>query len=1044
MKKKVKRLLLASGAALVSLLILLLVSFSVFYFRKSLTKGILEKWIVDKTGAKVEIGKLDYGLFPFRAQFNSLNVFQKIEETEIEISLERLTVNGSVKRLLKKQKPLFQSIEIEGGKGRVKVSKVGKKVDYRKNIIMFFKALNSLGRLSLKDFALELVYLSNSISFEKGSLEFSPGDKEGEWIFSLSGENSLVRSLAKEISLETSFQARGKLSFLGVPRFEGDLLFSPLYIHFLGKDIFLPETAFNFRSEFLMDENVLSLPQFEARILPLLVASGSMKVDLERDYSFSVLSKVHLKDFSKIHDFLKPYPSSYLPPQVKDLTLNGSASLEGEFQNIKSSSGQEMSFKGLMRLDPTQIRCSAFGFSFQDIISGELRAEGSNSGMKFSGLIKSKQGRFSGKEIEAQDFSLELPFQGTSSSFAISRFKFSIKELALSLAGKRIEFPRLELGGGINCDLEKRKIDVSRLELRLPSFPPLQLEAEVDLKARGKKYFQLKSSEIDIISLSSLLSSFLPLKIADWEPSGRFSLLFEAESSIKNSEEYDLRAELDLSQGAFHNPPFTIAAESLHPKISLKGKYSPSLQSIPFSLAIDLSQGESLYNKYYLSWSKSPLLIKGSGVFHLPQRRIDELVLEASLSSLGAVTARGQLKIQEPMLFDLSLSSSSLSLQSLMSLISQQQMMENPALELKGEAEVQATLKKEGQKLQLAAELQLKNGSIENKGKGFFMEKMEARIPVYFESGSKENEDQKEAFSEKGYFSAENLKTSLFSISPLRLDFDVGKNTFIIKPFSAQVFGGKETLGETVFRLDTGPFGIHGLSSLTLSEVDISKFPLKSSQFRLSGKIRAGLNRVEINSEEINTQGALEVNIFDGKVTVKNIKITKPFSKNRTISCDALLEDLSLERFTDTVPFGRVTGFIRGEVKDLALSYGQPESFTLGLESVKKKGVSQKFSLGAVNSLSILSSGEGTAVPVKSGLTRFVSEFGYEKMGIFCSLKNDIFTLRGTIQERGVEYLVKRSWLFGISVVNKKPRNRISFKDMVSRLKRIGRSQQAK
>lgn len=1044
MKKKVKRLLLASGAGLVSLLILLIVSFSVFYYRKSLTKGILEKWIVNKTGAKVKIGKLDYRLFPFRTQFNSLNVFQKTEEMEIEISLERLTVKGSIKRLLKKQKPFFQSIEIEGGKGRVKVSQTEKKVDYRRNIMMFFKALNSLGRLSLKDFALELVYLSNSISLEKGKLEFSPGDKEGEWIFSLSGENSLLRSFAKEISLETSFQARGKLSFLGVPRFEGGLLFSPLSIHFIEKEIFLPETALNFRSEFLIDENVLSLPEFEAGILPLLVASGSMKVDLERDYSFSFLSKVHLKDFSKIHDFLKPYLSSYLPAQVKNLALSGSGWLEGEFQSTKTSSGREMGFKGLMRLDPTQIRCFAFGFSLQDIISGEFRAEGSNSGMKFSGLLKSEQGRFSGKEIEVHDFSLDLPFQGNSSSFSISRFKFSLEELAISSAGKRIEFPRLEIGGGINCNLEKRKIDVRRLEFRLPSFPPLQLESEFDLRARGKKYFQLKTSGIDIISLSSLLSSFLPLKIADWEPSGRFSLLFEAENSIKDSEEYDVRAEFDLSQGAFHNPAFTIAAESLHPKVSFKGKYRPSLQSIPFSLAFDLSQGESLYNKYYLSWSKSPLLIKGSGVVHLPQRRIDEFVLEASLSSLGAVKARGQLKVQKPMLFDLSLSSSPLGLQSLMSLISQQQTMENSALELKGEAEVQASLRGDAQKLQLAAELKLKNGSIENKGKGLFIEKMEAAIPVYFESGSKENEGQQESFSEKGYFSAESLKTSLFSISPLRLDFDVGKNTFIIKPLSVQLFGGRETLGETVFRLDTRPFGIHGFSSLSLSEIDISQFPLKSSQFRLSGKIRATLNRVEINSEEINTQGALEVDIFDGKVSVNNIKITKPFSKNRTISCDVLLEDLSLEKFTDTVPFGRVTGFIRGEVKDLAFSYGQPESFALGLESVKKKGVSQKFSLGAVNSLSILSSGEGSAVPTKRGLTRFVSEFGYEKIGIFCSLKNDIFTLRGTIQEKGVEYLVKRSWLFGISVVNKKPRNRISFKDMVSRLKRIGRSQQAK
>jgi len=909
--------------------------------------------------------------------------------------------------------------------------------------LMLSQALSSIGRVSLEDFAFDYVYLSNSISFEKGSLEFLPGAREGEWNFSLNGENSLIRNLAKEISLETSFRARGKLSFLETPCFEGQLFLRALNIHFQERDIFLPEIALDLRSEFLMKENILSLPEFKLSLLPFLVASGPMKLDFEKDYSFSFLPKVHLKDFSKIHDFLKPYLSSYLPPQVKDLALSGNAWLEGEYQNIKVSSGREMSFKGLVRLDPTQVRCSAFGFSFQDIISGELKAEGSNSGMKFSGLVKSEDGKLSGKGLEVQNFSLDLPLQATTSSFRISRFNFRLKGLAFSSAGKRFELPQLELGAGVNYDLKEKKIEVSRLELRLLSFPPLQAEAALDLKPRGKKYFQLKSSGIDISSLSSLLSPYLPLKISDWEPSGRFSLFFEAENSVKSSEEWAVRADFDLSQGAFHNPPFTVAAESLHPKISLKGKYSQSLQSIPFSLAFDLSQGESLWNKYYLSWSKNPLLLNGSCVFHLPQRRIDELALEASLYSLGTIKAQGQLKIQEPKLIDLSLSTSALSLQSFLSLISQQGT-ESPALELKGEAEVLASFRKEGQKLQLAAQLQLKNGAVGSESKGFFIERMEARIPIYYESGSKGNEDKEEPIIEKGYFSAKNLKTSLFSIAPLRLDFEVGKNTFIIKPLSMEVFGGKEILGETIFRFDTEPFGIHGLSSLSLSGVDMSQFPLKSPQFRLSGKIQASLNPVEINLEEIKTQGEVAVNIFDGKVTVRNIRIKEPFSKNRTVSCDVMVEDLSLEKFTDTVPFGRVTGFLRGEVKDLAFSYGQPERFTLSLESVKKKGVSQKFSLGAVNSLSILSSGEESAVPAKSGLTRIVSEFGYDKIGMFCSLKNDIFTLRGTIQEKGVEYLVKRSWLFGISVVNKKPRNRISFKDMLSRLKRIGRSQKAK
>ena len=176
---------------------------------------------------------------------------------------------------------------------------------------------------------------------------------------------------------------------------------------------------------------------------------------------------------------------------------------------------------------------------------------------------------------------------------------------------------------------------------------------------------------------------------------------------------------------------------------------------------------------------------------------------------------------------------------------------------------------------------------------------------------------------------------------------------------------------------------------------------------------------------------------------VQNIYVSKPFTKNRTIYCDVKFDDLNLEKLTDSIPFGKVTGILEGEIKDLAISYGQPERFILSLESIKTKGVPQKFSLGAVNDLSIISSGEGSAVASNKGFTKFISEFGYAKIGIFCSLKNDMFTLRGTIREKGVEFLVKRSWLFGISVVNKKTRNRIRFKDMMSRLERIGQSEGA-
>jgi hypothetical protein len=155
------------------------------------------------------------------------------------------------------------------------------------------------------------------------------------------------------------------------------------------------------------------------------------------------------------------------------------------------------------------------------------------------------------------------------------------------------------------------------------------------------------------------------------------------------------------------------------------------------------------------------------------------------------------------------------------------------------------------------------------------------------------------------------------------------------------------------------------------------------------------------------------------------------------------LSGLDLEKITDSIPFGRVTGIINGEIQDLALSYGQPERFNMHIESERRKGVLQRFSLKATNDLAILGTGEKTPFSPQSGWTRVIKEFRYQKIGIACSLKNDIFSLQGTIQKKGVEYLVRGSGLFAINVVNKQARNQILFKDMLSRLKRIGQSKQS-
>ncbi len=70
----------------------------------------------------------------------------------------------------------------------------------------------------------------------------------------------------------------------------------------------------------------------------------------------------------------------------------------------------------------------------------------------------------------------------------------------------------------------------------------------------------------------------------------------------------------------------------------------------------------------------------------------------------------------------------------------------------------------------------------------------------------------------------------------------------------------------------------------------------------------------------------------------------------------------------------------------------------------------------------------------------FMKYFPYDKLGIYCKLEDDIFTLRGTIHEKGVEYLIKRGTFGGIDVINQNPNNQIRWKQMIQRLATIGKN----
>jgi hypothetical protein len=112
------------------------------------------------------------------------------------------------------------------------------------------------------------------------------------------------------------------------------------------------------------------------------------------------------------------------------------------------------------------------------------------------------------------------------------------------------------------------------------------------------------------------------------------------------------------------------------------------------------------------------------------------------------------------------------------------------------------------------------------------------------------------------------------------------------------------------------------------------------------------------------------------------------------------------------------------------------------METVTDKDIQQKISVKAIDNIAQIGGGQSPFIGLAGSFATLFKEFPYEKIGIRASLENDVFSVNGTIKEKGLEYIIKRKGFSGVNVVNQNPDNRISFKDMVKRIKRVTSSKE--
>jgi len=290
-----------------------------------------------------------------------------------------------------------------------------------------------------------------------------------------------------------------------------------------------------------------------------------------------------------------------------------------------------------------------------------------------------------------------------------------------------------------------------------------------------------------------------------------------------------------------------------------------------------------------------------------------------------------------------------------------------------------------------------------------------------------------------GRLTIDSARFGTETIPPISATLSLWNNSLQMnQPIRLPIYGGSLRISRVSWNdLVAAPRAV----SLSIDAEDLQLIKLTEAfgWYRFGGTLTGSIPKIEWTGESLHSQGEIEVNVFGGRVQIRQLEIENPFSLVPSIKLDARFQDIQLEQLSKTFAFGRISGVLEGTVSDLVIANRQPSRFKADIHSVEKRGVSQRISVEALNKITVLSSGSDSGA-LYGGIAGLFDNFAYSKLGFKATLKNDKLVLRGVESRDSQEYLVVGTFLPPtVNVISHT--QEIAFSELVRRLERIQQSE---
>ncbi|MDH4205037.1 MAG: hypothetical protein OEV45_05875 [Desulfobacteraceae bacterium] len=630
---------------------------------------------------------------------------------------------------------------------------------------------------------------------------------------------------------------------------------------------------------------------------------------------------------------------------------------------------------------------------------------------------------------------IDLKAEGISGNYPV----IEVKDVAVQIPQAKISTrTRDTLIGDIRVHIPDGRIDAEKKSVILP---------EVRLETLGLKNLllgiRLQERNLNLTVQGKETSLFhaavtYHLIPSDWNIKVHDSIQINVTGPQTGP--WQVKAKLSLDDLVFQNKDGSIMGENVSLGTEIEGVVDLKRSSMTFAADIDVQAGETLYDRYYLNLKRNPIVTSCNGTYDLQKRLIELSKLRFDLTGILPLEIRGIFKqgSSSKANADVTVILPKVPLKPIFHhFLQEPYKTEKPflaTLETEGDVSAQFRINGFQDAWQVRGRLGWLGGNFSLPEKGIALKGIHLDLPVWYRTGVAK--PPVETLS--GKLEVESITIPLLPKQPLSILLDTGPNRISVKsPTVIQVPGGDLRLGSVQVEKLFGPdLTIH--TRMEFGEIKLQPLLSRIWTRPLKGSFTGILDPVRYENHTLTTLGELKAEVFQGNIILSDLGASGVFTSAPVFKLNVKWEDLLLSEMTTDTAFGTIEGVLKGRLRDVEMAYGQPQRFDLLLETVQKKGISQKISVKAVENIAQIGGGQSPFVGLAGAFASLFKKFPYEKIGIKANLENDVFTVNGTIREGGTEYLVKRGSFSGVDIVNQNPDNRISFKDMVKRIKRIG------